>query len=172
MREPLNWLLGGLALGTAALVGNLAPSVVQSHDVGLTRELASQRALLSSLNKKVDAIKLPAPAAQLGAATGTACDTTAMQATVEASVREALSADRRDEEEAKKDSGVSPDSAQIYAKAEGWLNTKLASKRWASSDDAELQRASIGLSPEQRFALRQRVLKALNSGELRNPRFD
>ena len=172
MHDSIKWLVGSLALAGAALLGNLAPRVSQS-DLGLARELASQRALLSSLNKKLDASKTTSPAApQTIMAGGTACDTTAVQAHVEASVREALAADRRDVEEEAKERGVSPDNAEIYAKADQWLETKFASKRWGSSDFAELQRASLGLSPEQRAALRHRVLKALNSGELTDPRFD
>lgn len=160
------WLWGAAALGAAALLGNLAPRLYRSNDV-VAKELAEQRALLTAMAKRLDARPLsPMPRAP-GSTTiiGAACDPATLSAQVEASVRDALAADRKDLAEEAKDVGVAPNNAEIYAKAESWIDAKLETKRWAPSDFAELARASIGLSDEQRRELKHRVLIAVNSGD-------
>ena len=163
MNSTTKWLLGALALIAAALAGNLASRLHQPDD-GVAKELASQRALLSALAKKLDAASPARAIPPSPTIVGAACDPVAIQAQVESSVRDALAADRAELDEQAKDRGVSPDNAAIYAKADEWLSSKLETKRWQPSDFAQLARASIGLSAEQRSELRRRVLLAVNSG--------
>ena len=152
------------------MLGNLAPRLYQPEP-GLARELASQRALLTSLSKQ---LRAAAPAVNAAPTTvvAAACDTTVVQANLETSVRQALAQDRKDAEEEAKDRGISPDNAQIYAKADQWLDAKIRAKHWSSADSVELLRASVGLSQEQRTALRLRVIRALNAGEITDTRFE
>ena len=162
MNNTAKWLMGAVLFGGTALLGNLAPRLL--GDDSLSRELNAQRAMLTALSKKLDA-RSPPPPGSSTTVIGAACDPSLLAPQVQASVRDALDADRKDAADEKKERSISPDSAQIYAKADAWVSNKMHSKVWSPSDFGRLDAMSIGLPKEQRLELRHRVLREINSGD-------
>jgi hypothetical protein len=158
----MKYVVTAAGLGVAALLGNVAPRAFRA-DASLARELGEQRALLAAINDKLDCLPRGSSLAPAGV-DRPAVDGAALKAELAATVREVLVAGRRDEEVAAKAAGVAPNSPEIYANADEWVNARLATKRWEAADFSELARLSVGLPDDQRNELRHRVLMAVNSG--------